>query len=153
MIFYVFYDGNDGSLESVDMRWSGHEYKDFTIKLNENFDERKLILLKYVRKAFDNNFKFHCNLHVPLHLLCAFPRFWKDITNCWNSSYSFLPTVRSAMSSQYLWFNTFIKIENKVVHYTNFWDNQINDVNDFFDRKGKLKSLQEQNIKKNLHVL
>lgn len=145
MIFYVFYDGNDGSLESVGMRWNGHEYKDFTIKLNENFDERKLILLKYVRKAFDNNFKFHCNLHVPSHLLCAFPRFWKDITNCWNSSYSFLPTVRSAMSSQYLWFNTFIKIENK--------DNQINDVNDFFNRKGKLKSLQEQNIKKNLHVL
>ena len=113
--------------------------------------EWKLIPLKYIQKAFDNDFKFHSNLHVPSCLFCNFPSFYKNKLNFWSNSYSFPPTVPSGISPQYLWFNTFIKIENKVVYYKDFSNNQINYVSNFFDRNRRLKSwlniMQEHNIK------
>ena len=50
------------------------------------------------------------------------------------------PTLPSTISSQYLWFNTFIKIENRVVYDKEFSDNQVSHVRDFFDRNSNLKS-------------
>ena len=74
--------------------------------------EWKLISLKYIQRTFGNNFKFHFNLHVLSRLFCNFPSFYKSIITFWSISYSFPPTVPSAISSEYLWFNTFMKIES-----------------------------------------
>ena len=74
--------------------------------------ESKLVSLKYIRKAFGNNFKFHPSLHVLSCLFCNFLSFYKSIIIFWSISYSFPPTVPSAISSEYLWFNTFMKIES-----------------------------------------
>ena len=58
----------------------------------------------------------------------------------WCHYYTSPPALPSTISSQYLWFNIFTKIENRVVYYKEFSDNQINYVCDFFDRNGNLKS-------------
>ena len=86
------------------------------------------------------NFKFHTNLHISSDLICTFPTFYQDIITSWCNYYTSPPTLPSTISSQYLWFNTFIKIGNRVVYYKEFSDNQINYVCDFFDRNGNLKS-------------
>ena len=99
---------------------------------------KELIPLRYIHKAFGKNFKFNSNLHIPSDLICTFPAFYQDIS--WCNYYSSPPTLPSTISSLYLWFNTFIKIENRVVYYKEFSDNQINYVCDFFDRNGNLKS-------------
>ena len=93
---------------------------------NENFHEWKLISLRYIHKAFVKNFKFHSNLHIPSDLICTFPSFYQDLITFSCNYYSSPPTLPSASPSQYLWFNTFIKIGNSVVYYKKFSDNQIN---------------------------
>ena len=96
--------------------------------------------MRYIHKAFGKNFKFHSNLQIPSDLICTFPTFYQDIITSSGNYYTSPPTLPSTISSQYLWFNTFIKIENRVVYYKEFSDNQINYVCDFFDRNGNLKS-------------
>ena len=132
----------EGGLESMDIKHKISALKCSWIQRpsNKNFHEWKLILLRYIHKAFGKNFKFHSNLHIPSDLICTFPTFYQDIITSWCNYYTSPPTLPSTISSQYLWFNTFIKIENRVVYYKEFSDNQINYVCDFFDRNGNLKS-------------
>ena len=133
---------NEGGLKNVDIKHKFSALRCSWIQrlYNENFHEWKLIPLRYIHKAFGKNFKFHSNLHIPSDLICTFPTFYQDIITSWCNYYTSPPTLPSTISSQYLWFNTFIKIENRVVYYKEFSDNQINYVCDFFDRNGNLKS-------------
>ena len=78
---------------------------------NENFQEWKLIPLTYIHKTFGKNFKFHSKLHIPFNLICTFPNFCQDMITSW-CQYSSATTFSSTISTQYLWFNTFIKIES-----------------------------------------
>ena len=102
---------------------------------NENFQEWKLIILRYINKASGIYFKF------PSELIYTFPSFYQNIITSWCKFYSSATTLPSTFSSQYLQFNTFIKFENSNnVYYKEFSDNQRNYVFDFFNRNGKLKS-------------
>ena len=56
------------------------------------------------------------------------------------STNTFFTNTSSTISSLYLWFNAFIKIENSVVYYKEVKDNQINYVYDFFNTNSDLKS-------------
>ena len=119
---------------------------------NENFHDWKLIPLRYIHKAFGKNFRFYSNLHILSNLICTFPTFYQDIiTSSCNYDLS-PPTLPSTIFSQYLWSHIFIKIENRVVYYKEFSDNQINYACNFFDRNGNLKSwvnvVHEYKIKK-----
>ena len=49
----------------------------------------------------------------------------------------------SLVSSQFLWYNSYIKIDNEVVCYKDFADKKINFVSDLFDENGELKSWQK----------
>ena len=148
---------NEGGLKNVDIKHKFSALRCSWIQrlYNENFHEWKLIPLRYIHKAFGKNFKFHSNLHIPSDLICTFPTFYQDIITSWCNYYTSPPTLPSTISSQYLWFNTFIKIENRVVYYKEFSDNQINYVCDFFDRNGNLKSwvnfVHEYKIEKKMY--
>ena len=98
----------------------------------------KTLPLIYIHKAFG---KVCSNLHIPSDLICTFPTLYQDIITSWCNYYTSSPTLSSTISSQYLWFNTFIKIQNRVVYYKEFSDNKINYVCYFFDRNGNLKTL------------
>ena len=92
-------------------------------------------------KSFGKYFKFHSNLKIPFDLIGTFASFYQDVITSWCNYYSSPPTLPSTISSQHLWFNAFIKIENSVLYYKEVSDNQINYMCDFFDRNGNLKSL------------
>ena len=131
----------EGGLESMDIKHKISALKCSWIQRpsNKNFHEWKLILLRYIHKAFGKNFKFHSNSYIPSDLICTFPSFYQDTIPSWRNYYSSPPTLPATISSQYLWFNIFIKTESSIVYYKGFSHNQINYVCDFFDSNGKLK--------------
>ena len=83
---------------------------------NENFHEWKPIPLIYVHKAFVKKFNFDSNLQIPSDLICFFPSFCQDMTTSWCNYYSSPKTLPSTIFSQYLSFNTYIKIELSIIN-------------------------------------
>ena len=144
----------EGGLKNVDIKHKFSALRCSWIQRLYNENEWKLIPLRYIHKAFGKNFKLHSNLHIPSDLICTLPTFCRDIIRPWCNYYTSPPTLLSTISTQYLCFDTFIKIENRAVCYKEFSDNQINYVCGFFDRNGNLKSLvnsvHEYKIKKEM---
>ena len=58
---------------------------------------------------------------------------------CWIKYFSHPPTRLSAIASQYLWFNSNIKVNKTVVFHKEYSDNQLNFLTVFFYLYGKLK--------------
>ena len=84
----------------------------------ENFHEWKIILLQYI------NFLVK-TLNFTVTLTSYFPSFCKGILKLWSKYDSNQPSLHSTIISQYLWFNSFIKIDNKVVFQRKFLKNNI----------------------------
>ena len=73
----------------------------------------------------------------------------------WTKYYSNKPSLPSTIISQYLWFNSFVKIDSKVVFHKEFSEKNINFVNDLIFKNGKFKTweqiIHEFKIDKNLY--
>ena len=110
---------------------------------NECHHDWKIIPLNYINNALGKNFKFHSNLSIPNKTINSLPSYYKDIINSWCKYYSCTPKVSSLVSSQFLWYNSYIKIDKEVVCYKEFADKKINFVSDLFDENGELKSWQK----------
>ena len=110
---------------------------------NECHHDWKIIPLNYIYNALGKNFKFHSNLSIPNKTINSLPSYYKDIINSWCKYYSCTPKVSSLVSSQFLWYNSYIKIDKEVVCYKEFADKKINFVSDLFDENGELKSWQK----------
>ena len=109
---------------------------------NECHHDWKIIPLNYINNALGKNFKFHSNLSIPNKTINFLPSYYKDIANSWCKYYSYTPEVSSLVSLQFLCYNSYIKIYNKVVCYKDFADKKNNFVSDLFDENGELKSWQ-----------
>ena len=110
---------------------------------NECYHDWKIILLNYINNALGKNFKFQSNLSIPNKTINSLPSYYKEIINSWCKYYSCTPKVLSLVSSQFLWYNSYIKIDNEVACYKDFADKRINFVSDLFDENGELKSWQK----------
>ena len=138
-------DYKDRGLKSVDIEHKIASLKCSWVKrlYTENFHEWKIIPLQYIDKRFGKNFKFHSNLNIPKNTLSYFPSFYKDILKLWTKYYSNQPSLPSTIVSQYLWFNSFIKIDNKVVFHRKFWEKIINFVDDLILKNRKFKTWEQ----------
>ena len=115
-------DYKDGGLKSVDIEHKIASLKCSWVKqlYTENFHEWKIIPLHYINKLLGKNVKFHSNFNIPKNTLSYFSSVYKDILKLWSKYYSNQPSLPSNIVSQYLWFNSFIKIDNKVVFHRKF---------------------------------
>ena len=138
-------DYKNGGLRNVDIHLKIVSLKCPWIRRlhNECHHDWKIIPLDYMNNALGKNFKFHSNLSVPNKTINSLPSYCKDIINSWCKYYSCTPKVSSLISSQFLWYNSYIKIDNEVVCYKDFADKKINFVSDLFDENGELKSWQK----------
>ena len=68
------------------------------------------------------------------------PNFYKEMITNWAKCLSGSPSLPSAILSQFLWFNSNIKIGNKSVFIPDFASKNINFVSQIFDENGKTKS-------------
>ena len=87
---------------------------------NECHHDWKIIPLNYINNALGKNFKFHSNLSIPNKTINSLPSYYKDIINSWCKYYSCTLEVPSLVSFQFLWYNSYTKIDNKVVCYKDF---------------------------------
>ena len=145
-------DYKDGGLKNVDIVHKINALKCSWLQrlYNDNFHEWKIIPLRYISLYLGKDFKFHSSLEITVNILDNFPSYCKNIIQCWIKNFSKSPTTPSAIASQYLWFNSNIKVDKKVVFYKEFSDNQINFLTDLFDLRGKKKSWIDLAIEFNL---
>ena len=69
-----------------------------------------------------------------------FPRFLKEILTRWSKYLFFSVSLPSTSTSQFLWFNKYIKVDRKCIYFRDFSKNGLNFVGQLFDLQGKLKN-------------
>ena len=85
---------------------------------NECHHDWKIIPLNYINKALGKSFKFHSNLTIPNKAINSLPSCYKHIIHSWCKYYSCTPKVSSLVSSQFAWYNSYIKITRLFVTQT-----------------------------------
>ena len=92
---------------------------------NECHHDWKIISLNYINNALGKNLKFHSNLSIPNKTINSLPSYYKDIIDFW-CKYYFCTLEYSVFSFfAILWYNSFIKIDNKVVCYKDVADKKL----------------------------
>ena len=110
---------------------------------NEVDHDWKIIPLNYIHNTLGKNFTFHSNLSIPNKTLIPLPPFYKDIIKSWCSSFFCSPNVPSSISSQCLWYNSYLKIDKKPFFYKEFSNKNINYVSNLFSDFGEIKSWEK----------
>ena len=130
-----------GGLKSVDVPLKIISLQCSWIKrlFDDNYHEWKVIPSHLINKYLGKDFKFHSNLSFKKSSLNYFPCFYREIFAKWSNSLSSTANFASAISSQYLWYNSNIKIDHKPVYLKEFSEKNINFVSQLFNEIGRLK--------------
>ena len=91
----------------------------------------------YIRK----NFKFHLNLGIPANKIKRFPTYYKQILK--RRSENLSPSLPSAIASQVIWYNKYIKVDNKILYNFKISRKDMNYVGQLFKCDGKPKLWEE----------
>ena len=62
------------------------------------------------------NVKFLSNLAIPGNKIKRFPIYYKKIIKRWSENLSSSPSLPYAIASQVIWYNKYIKIDNKTLY-------------------------------------
>ena len=137
-------DYKNGGLQNVDINLKIVPLKCSWIPRlhNKCYHDWKIIPLNYIYNALCKNFKFYSNLSIPDKTKNSLSSYYKEIISSWCKYHSCTPEVPSLVSLQFLWYNSYIKID-KVVCYKGFADKNIIYISDLFDENGELKSWQK----------
>ena len=90
-------------------------------------------------------FKCNCKVTDLTHIPNVFIT---NVCHAW-SSFNFLP-VTNNFTSQIIWNNSYIRVNDKIVYYSRLFGKNVQYVNDFFDDTGRPLSFQEFNTKFNI---
>ena len=106
-------------------------------KLDDDcFHEWKIIPLHLINKNFRPCFKFHSNLHFESKLLKEFPFFYEQMLMK-GENYVIAPPIKpSCILSQFLWYNSYIKTDNKALYLNLFLKKNINFISQLFNKDG-----------------
>ena len=92
------------------------------------------------------NFKFHNNIDLSNDILSKFPFFYQDIFIKWINNYTAKPTLPSMILSEFIWFNSNIKVDSKPVHFSFFSDKNLNFIGQLFNENGNIKPWEDIKI-------
>ena len=90
----------------------------------DDFHDWKVIPLFLIGKHLGKNFKFHNNIDINNEVLSKFPSFYQDIFIKWINNFTSKPTVPSMILSEFIWFNSNIKVDSKPVHFFFFYSDK-----------------------------
>ena len=132
----------NGGLKNVDIELKIISLKCSWIRrlYNEVDHDWKIIPLNYIHNTLGKNFTFHSNLSIPNKTLIPLPPFYKDIIKSWCSSFFCSSNDPSSISSQCLWYNSYLKVDKKPFFYKEFSNRNINYVSYLFSDFGEIKS-------------
>ena len=97
------------------------------------------IHLHLLCKYFGPSFKFHSNLHFESKILKDFPSFYRQTLMNWKKYFIASP-ITPYVLSQFLWYNSYIKIDNKTVYLKFFSTKNINFITQKFNTDGSIKN-------------
>ena len=96
------------------------------------FHEWKIIHNKKIFGRRESDFKFYSNPHFESKLLKDFPSFYQQMLMNSKKYFTVSPITPSYVLSQFLWYNSYIKIDSKVVF--------INFITQLFNTDGSVKN-------------
>ena len=134
----------NGGLKNVDIKTKVSSLQCSWINrlYDKNSHDWKIIPLSLINKYLGINFKFHNSIDIDKALLTKFPIYYQEIFHKWKQNYTFLSKTPSSMLSEFLWFNSCIKIDKKSVHFQAFSQKGLNFVGQLFIN-GKLKTWED----------
>ena len=132
----------NGGLKNVDILTKIASIQCSWVKrlFDKNFHDWKIIPTYLIHKFLGKNFKFHNSIAIHKDILSKFPFYYQEVFVKWKENYTFLSTAPSTILSEYIWYNSQIKIDNKPVYFNFFSEKQLNFVGQFFDSVGNLKN-------------
>ena len=86
-----------------------------------------------ITQILGKKFLFHSNLDVNPKQINHFPQYYQEIFRKWSSNLSVSPNIRSTITSQVIWFNKHIKIDNKSLCNNSLANQGINHVGQLFN--------------------
>ena len=93
-----------------------------------------------IKTIISKNFKLHSCLDPSIRSLKNVPSFFKEISTNWAKCLLRSPSLPSAIISQFLWFNSNVKIDNKSNFISYFANKRTNFVGQIFHENCKNKS-------------
>ena len=86
---------------------------------DDSFHEWKLIPLHLINTTITPAFKLHPSLALSFQL-DEFPKFYQNIFQFWSTCFHSASTVPSIISSEFLWLNRNIKVDNRLIFSSAF---------------------------------
>ncbi len=109
----------------------------------ENKGSWRSIILNQL--PISDTYLWNCNLNIhDVHQLtkCIKNKFWKNVVEAW-SIYNYQELVEDIdVKTQHLWYNSHIKIGNKVVFYKQWYRNGIKTIGDLLNKNGTIMTYQ-----------
>ena len=114
---------------------------------DDSFHAWKVIPLFLIKNHLGKNFVFHSNLSIKQNVVKKFPKFYQEILTRWGKYLSSPPNVLSAVASQFIWYNEYIKIDNNTIYNCYFSQKNLNHIGDLFENNGKIRSWEHLRAK------
>ena len=113
---------------------------------DDSFHDHKVILLFLIKSHLGKSFVFHFNLSIRQKIEKNCPKFYQEILKRWVKYLTSSPKVLSAVTSQLIWYNEYIKIDNNTISYF-FSQKNLNHIGDLFENNSKMRSWENSRAK------
>ena len=143
------YNGyENGGLKNADLRNKITSIQCSWVKrlFEDDFHYWKVIPLFLTGKHLGKNFKFHNNIDLRNDIFSKFPSFYQDIFIKWINNYTAKPTLPSMILSEFIWFNSNIKVDSKPIHFSFFSDKNLNFIGQLFNDNRNMKPWEDIRI-------
>ena len=132
----------NGGLKNVDIMYKVVSLQCSWIKrlYDNNSHNWKIIPLHMITQKLGKKFLFHSNLDVNPKQINHFPQYYQEIFRKWSSNLSVSPDIPSTITSQVIWLNKHIKIDNKFLCNNSLANQGINHVGQLFNENGMTKA-------------
>ena len=112
----------------------------------DDFHYWKVTPLFLMGKHLGKNFKFHNNIDINNDILLKFPSFYQDIFIKWINNFTSKSTIPSIILSEFIWFNSNIKVGSKSVYFSFLSDKNLNFIGQLFNDNGNIKPWKDLKI-------
>ena len=82
----------------------------------DDFHDWEIIPLFLMGKQLGKNFKFHNSIDISNNILSKFLSFDQEIFIKWINNFTSKSTLPSIISSEFIWFNSNLRIDSKPAH-------------------------------------
>ena len=120
-------------------------------RLYDNHEHPWKIIPKYLfNKYFMSDKIFFPNFQctIPNKL----PNFYKNMIKNWSELSICEPITATSIFKQKIWYNRFLKINNKIIYYKSFANAGISYIEDLYNEKGILRKWEVLNVRYNLNI-